>query len=380
MQSLLTGAAVSLVFTLFLTPLFIRLFHRLQWGQFIRDDGPVSHHAKRGTATMGGLVFILASVVGYFVGHLTAPRSPVTVTGLLVLLLMIGLGAVGFVDDFLKTRNQRSLGLGGWAKIAGQLLVGTVFALLVLQFPRTAVGAGGRTYSATPATTNISIVRDQWFDGSVLSFTAIFGAVLGVIVFIVWIWLIVASTSNGVNVTDGLDGLATGASIFAIGSYVIIGFWQFNQSCFKTDLTTNIPLCYDVRDPLDLATVAACITGALIGFLWWNTSPAQIFMGDTGSLALGGALAALAVLSRTELLVIFIGGLFVIEPGSVILQRAYFKATRGKRIFLMSPVHHHFELKGWAEITVVVRFWIIAGLLVALGVGLFYLEWLSRAR
>jgi phospho-N-acetylmuramoyl-pentapeptide-transferase len=379
MQSLLTGAVVSLLFTLFLTPLFIRLFHRLQWGQFIRDDGPVSHHAKRGTATMGGVVFILASVVGYFVGHLNNVKA-ITVSGLLVLFLMVGLGVVGFVDDYLKTRHQRSLGLGGWAKVAGQVIVATIFALLVLQFPRTATGAGGRVLTETPATTNISIVRDQWFDGSVLSFTTLFGATLGVIVFVVWIWLIVASTSNGVNVTDGLDGLATGSSIFAIGSFVIIGFWQFNQSCFDKSLSENIGLCYNVRDPLDLAVVAACITGALIGFLWWNTSPAQIFMGDTGSLALGGALAALAVLSRTELLLLFIGGLFVIEPGSVILQRAYFKATRGKRIFLMSPVHHHFELKGWAEITVVVRFWIVAGLLVAAGVGLFYLEWLSRAK
>jgi phospho-N-acetylmuramoyl-pentapeptide-transferase len=377
-QSLLTGAVVSLLFTLFLTPLFIRLFHRLQWGQFIRDDGPVSHHAKRGTATMGGVVFILAAVVGYFAGHLNNVRA-ITVSGLLVLFLMVGLGVVGFVDDYLKTRNQRSLGLTGWAKIAGQVIVATIFALLVLQFPKTATGAGGKVYTTTPATTNISIVRDQWFDGSVLSFTTLFGATIGVIVFIVWIWLIVASTSNGVNVTDGLDGLATGSSIFAIGSFVIIGFWQFNQSCFK-DLTANVGLCYNVRDPLDLAVVAACITGALVGFLWWNTSPAQIFMGDTGSLALGGALAALAVLSRTELLLLFIGGLFVIEPGSVILQRAYFKATRGKRIFLMSPIHHHFELKGWAEITVVVRFWIVAGMLVAAGVGLFYLEWLSRAR
>jgi phospho-N-acetylmuramoyl-pentapeptide-transferase len=379
MQSLLTGAGVSLLFTLFLTPLFIRLFHRLQWGQFIRDDGPRSHHAKRGTATMGGVVFILASVVGYFVGHLNNVHA-ITVSGLLVLLLMVGLGVVGFIDDYLKTRNQRSLGLGGWAKILGQVIVATIFALLVLQFPRTAIGAGGREYSVTPGSPTVSIVRDQWFDGSVLSFTALFGVTLGVIVFIVWIWLIVAATSNGVNVTDGLDGLATGSSIFAIGSYVIIGFWQFNQSCFDKGLSENVNLCYDVRDPLDLAMVAACITGALIGFLWWNTSPAQIFMGDTGSLALGGALAALAVLSHTELLLLLIGGLFVIEPGSVILQRAYFKVTHGKRIFLMSPIHHHFELKGWAEVTVVVRFWIIAGLLVALGVGLFYLEWLSRAK
>ena len=379
MQSLLTGGAVSLLFTLFLTPLFIRLFHRLQWGQFIRDDGPVTHHAKRGTATMGGVVFILASVVGYFVGHLNNVRA-ITVSGLLVLLLMVGLGIVGFVDDFLKTRHQRSLGLGGWAKIFGQVVVATVFALLVLQFPRTATGAGGKQYSATPASPTVSIVRDQWFDGSVLSFTALFGAVAGVIVFIVWIWLIVTATSNGVNVTDGLDGLASGASIFAIGSYIIIGFWQFNQSCFDRTLADNVGLCYDVRDPLDLAVVAACITGSLVGFLWWNTSPAQIFMGDTGSLALGGALAALAVLSHTELLLLFVGGLFVIEPGSVIIQRVYFKLTKGKRIFLMSPIHHHFELKGWAEVTVVVRFWIIGGLLAALGVGLFYLEWLTRAR
>ena len=379
MVALLTGAGVSLLFTLFLTPLFIRLFHRLQWGQFIRDDGPRSHHAKRGTATMGGVVFILASVVGYFAGHLY-DLTKITVSGLLVLMLMVGLGLVGFLDDYLKTRNQRSLGLGGWAKILGQVIVATIFAVLVLQFPRSAVGAGGRTYTATPATPTISIVRDQWFDGSTLSFTALLGVTGGVIVFIVWIWLIVAATSNGVNVTDGLDGLATGSSIFAIGSFVIIGFWQFNQSCFDKTLSENVNLCYDVRDPLDLAVVAACITGSLIGFLWWNTSPAQIFMGDTGSLALGGALAALAVESHTELLLLLIGGLFVIEPGSVILQRIYFKATRGKRIFLMSPVHHHFELKGWAEVTVVVRFWIVAGLLVAFGVGLFYLEWLTKAK
>ncbi len=379
MLSLLTGGAVSLLFTLFLTPLFIRLFHRLQWGQFIRDDGPVTHHAKRGTATMGGVVFILASVVGYLVGSLTGGR-PLTVSALLVLLLMVGLGVVGFLDDYLKIRNQRSLGLGGWAKIAGQVVVATAFALLALQFPRSGRDADGRPFTVTPGSANVSIVRDQWFDGSVLSFTALFGVVAGTIVFVVWIWLIVTSTSNGVNIADGLDGLATGASIFAIGSYIIIGFWQFNQSCFDRDLDADsVPFCYDVRDPLSLAIVAACITGALVGFLWWNTSPAQIFMGDTGALALGGALAALAVLSRTELLLLFIGGLFVMVAGSVIVQRLYFKATRGRRIFLMSPIQHHFELKGWAEVTIVVRFWIIGGLLVALGVGLFYLEWLTRA-
>ena len=205
------------------------------------------------------------------------------------------------------------------------------------------------------------------------------GLVAGIIVFALWIVLIVTATSNAVNVTDGLDGLATGASIFAIGSFVIINFWQFNQSCYSLRLDPAVQYkCYEARDPLDLAIVAAAIVGALIGFLWWNTSPAQIFLGDTGSLALGGALAALAILSQTQLLLVILAGLFVVDTGSVIVQRAYFKITHGKRIFLMSPIHHHFELKGWAEVTIVVRFWIISGLCVAAGVGLFYFEWLSK--
>jgi phospho-N-acetylmuramoyl-pentapeptide-transferase len=375
MRALLLGAVISLLFTLLLTPLFIRLFRHLEWGQFIRDDGPVTHHAKRGTPTMGGVVIIVASLAGYFGGCLLGGVD-ITPSPLLVLFLMVGLGLVGFLDDFLKTRNQRSLGLGGWAKIVGQVLVATAFALLSLQFPLRLGGAGKAT--VTPASTDVSVIRDALPNGSVLDFVAIFGLAVGTIVFVVWIWAIVTSTSNAVNVADGLDGLAAGSSIFAIGSYIIIGFWQSNQWCARRLLAGNAFKCYDVRDPLDLAIVAACITGALIGFLWWNTSPAQIFMGDTGSLAIGGALAALAVFSRTELLLLLTGGLFVIVTGSVILQRAYFKVTRGKRIFLMSPLHHHFELKGWAEVTVVVRFWIIAGLSAGLGVGLFYLEWLSR--
>jgi phospho-N-acetylmuramoyl-pentapeptide-transferase len=366
MRALLTAGALSLAFTLFLTPLFIRLFRRLGWGQFIRDDGPQSHHLKRGTPTMGGIIFILGSLFGYFVATLLVSNEPPTPSGLLVLFMMVGLGAVGFLDDYLKTRNQRSLGLGGWAKILGQVIVSVAFALLALQFPN--------DHGLTPATTAVSLFRDTRFD-----FVLLFGAIGGLIAYVIWVSLIVASTSNGVNVADGLDGLATGASIFAIGSYIIIGFWQNNQYAFATALDPDVAYkAYYVRDPLDLAIVATAIVGALIGFLWWNTSPAQIFLGDTGSLSIGGALAALGVLSRTELLLVLIGGLFVIVAGSVILQRAYFKITHGKRIFLMSPLHHHFELKGWAEVTVVVRFWIIGGLLVAAGVGAFYLEWLSR--
>jgi phospho-N-acetylmuramoyl-pentapeptide-transferase len=362
-KALLIAGAMSLAFSLFLTPVFIRAFKKLGWGQFIRDDGPKSHHAKRGTATMGGIILICGTVISYFTA-MWVTGEPIPASPLLVLFMMVGLGLVGFVDDFLKTRNQRSLGLGGWAKIGGQVVVAGVFGWLALQFPN--------RHGQTPASTHISFIRDLPLDFMRL------GTILGIAVFLLWICLIVTATSNGVNVADGLDGLATGASVFAIGSFVVIGFWQSNQSCFGGSDVADLYKCYDTRDPLDLAVVAAAIVGGLIGFLWWNTSPARIFLGDTGSLAIGGALAALAILSRTELLLVLIGGLFVIEAGSVIVQRAYFKVTRGKRIFLMSPIHHHFELKGWAEVTVVVRFWIVGGMLVAAGVGTFYLEWLSR--
>jgi len=358
-RALLLAGAASMAFTLFLTPIFIWLFRKWNWGQFIRDDGPESHHTKRGTPTMGGLVIILASVTGYFAGKLLNGETP-SVSALLVILAMVGLGLVGFIDDFIKTQKQRSLGLGGWAKIAGQALVALAFAAFAFGYPN--------AQGVTPASTKVSVVRDTGFD------LMMFGTVVGSVLVVLWIFLLISATSNGVNIADGLDGLAIGASIMAIGAYAVIGFWQFNQLCGTA--VENLTRCYEVRDPLDLAVIAAAITGAGIGFLWWNTSPAQIIMGDTGAMGLGGALAALAILSRTEILLVLIGGLFVIVTGSVILQRAYFKITKGKRIFLMSPLHHHFELKGWAEITVVVRFWIIAGLSVLAGIGLFYLEWI----
>ncbi|MEO5920818.1 MAG: phospho-N-acetylmuramoyl-pentapeptide-transferase [Pseudolysinimonas sp.] len=367
MIALLVAAGFSLAFTLFLTPLFIRLFNRLNWGQFIRDDGPQTHHTKRGTPTMGGIVFIVGAILGYLVGHLVS-GIPWTMVAVLVIGMMSGMGLIGFLDDFLKTRKQRSLGLGGWSKIAGQVIVGSLFAVLAIH-PEFLDENG-----LTPGSEFVSIVRDvPWLDLFIL------GPVIGIGLFIVWVNLIAVSASNGVNVADGLDGLASGAAIFAISAYIFIGFWQANQFCENPTPDPDVAYkCYDVRDPLDLAVIAAAITGALIGFLWWNTSPAQIFMGDTGSLGLGGALAALAILSRTELLLVLIGGLFLIVTGSVILQRVYYKLSGGRRIFLMSPLHHHFELKGWAEVTVVVRFWLIAALFVAAGVGLFYLEWVSR--
>lgn len=360
MIALLIAGGFSLLYSLLLTPLFLRGFRKLHWGQFIREDGPQSHFAKRGTPTMGGLIFISGAVISYFLAKLIM-NEPFTPSAMLVILMAVGAGLVGFIDDFLKTRKQQSLGLGGWSKIVGQVLVAVTFALLALQF--------ANEDGLTPASTHISIFRDTPFDFMTL------GAVLGLSLFVLWVVAIVASTTNAVNVTDGLDGLAAGASIFAFGAYLIIGFWQSAQNCAWTFDEAG---CYTVRDPMDLAVISAAFLGGLVGFLWWNTSPAHVYMGDTGSMGLGGAIAALAILSRTELLLLLIGGLFIIETGSVIIQRLYFKVTKGRRIFLMSPIHHHFELKGWAEVTVVVRFWIIAGLFVVAGVGAFYAEWLLR--
>jgi phospho-N-acetylmuramoyl-pentapeptide-transferase len=376
--ALLCGAGFSLAFTLFLTPVFARLAKRLGWGQFIRDDGPQSHHSKKGTPTMGGIVFIIGSGLGYLFGHLIERRIP-ALAGLMIFFLMVGMGIVGFIDDYLKTHRQRSLGLGGWAKIAGQVIVAAVFAVIALSFGDKdgLTPAGFAATSHQAAEVFISAVRDiPW-----LNFMS-FGVVIGGILFTLWSTIMIVSASNGVNVADGLDGLATGASIFVFAAYIFIGYWESLQSCFNNAqlLDPNVAtICYTVRDPLDIAVAAACITGSLIGFLWWNTSPAQVFMGDTGSLALGGALAGFAILSRTELLLVIIGGLFLIVTGSVIVQRAYFKITHGKRIFLMSPLQHHFELKGWAEVTIVVRFWLISAMFVALGIGLFYVEWITRA-
>ncbi|MBK0419211.1 phospho-N-acetylmuramoyl-pentapeptide-transferase [Leucobacter sp. CSA1] len=356
MIALLIAGGVSLLYSLLLTPLFVRVFNRLRWGQPIRVDGPKEHEVKRGTPTMGGLIFLSGSVIAYFVGKLIMGETP-TPSALLVILMAVGAGAVGFIDDFMKARMQHSAGLGGWAKIVGQVAVAVAFALLGLQFANEA--------GVTPVSTSVSLFRDLPFDFMAL------GAVVGIGLVVLWVVLIVTSTTNAVNVTDGLDGLAAGAAIFAFGAYLIIGFWQSAQSCS----VALEPGCYEVRDPMDLAVISAAFLGGLAGFLWWNTNPAQVFMGDTGSMGIGGAIAALAILSRTELLLVLIGGLFIIETGSVIVQRLYFKVTKGRRIFLMSPIHHHFELKGWAEVTVVVRFWIVAGLFVVVGVGAFYAEW-----
>ncbi len=355
MRIVLFAAVAGLLASLFGTPVAIRVLIRRGYGQLIRDDGPTSHHTKRGTPTMGGTVIIAAVLFAYAVAHAIAGRGP-TASGVLVLFLMTGLGLVGFLDDFIKVSKQRSLGLRARAKLAGQSIVAVTFAVLALRFPD--------EQGLTPASTYISFVRDTSLD------LAAWGRGFGVAAFVVWAYVMIAATSNGVNLTDGLDGLATGASVMVFGAYVIVGVWEFGNSCANNP----IPKCYMVRDPLDLAVVAAALMGACFGFLWWNASPAKIFMGDTGSLALGGSVAGLAVVSRTEILLLLLGGLFVLIAASVILQVGFFKMT-GRRVLRMAPLQHHFELKGWGEVTIVIRFWIIAGLFVAAGISMFYAEW-----
>ncbi|MEW1645029.1 MULTISPECIES: phospho-N-acetylmuramoyl-pentapeptide-transferase [unclassified Streptomyces] len=355
MKQILFSGVIGLFLTLVGTPLLIKLLARKGYGQYIRDDGPREHASKRGTPTMGGIAFIFATVAAYFLSKVITGYTP-TYSGLLVLGLMVGMGLVGFLDDYIKIVKRRSLGLRAKAKMAGQLIVGISFAVLSLQF----ADARGNT----PASTKLSFITD-------------FGWKIGPILFVIWALFMILAMSNGVNLTDGLDGLATGASVLVFGAYTFIGVWQFQESCANATTLTNPNACYEVRDPLDLAVVASALMGACLGFLWWNTSPAKIFMGDTGSLALGGVLTGLAILSRTELLVAIMGGLFVLITMSVVIQVGSFKLT-GKRVFRMAPLQHHFELKGWSEVLVVVRFWIIQGICVIVGLGLFYAGWAAE--
>jgi len=353
-KTIVLAGVFALLGTLLGTRLAIRVLVRKGYGQLIRDDGPTSHHTKRGTPTMGGLVIIASVVLSYALAHFITFTTP-SASAILVLFLFAGLGVVGFLDDFIKISKQRSLGLRSKAKVAGQSVVAIAFALLSLQFPD--------ERGVTPASSAISFLRDiGWLQ-------------LPIVLVVVWVLLLIAAASNGVNLTDGLDGLASGACVMIFGAYTLVNIWQFKQSCAYT--ASAGPKCYEVRNPYDLAVVAVALAGACFGFLWWNAEPAKIFMGDTGSLSLGGALAGMAIFTRTELLLVILGGLLVIEVMSVILQVGFFKVTKGRRLFKMSPIHHHFELLNWAQVTIVMRFWIIAGLCVAGGLGIFYAEWLS---
>ncbi|MFT4084629.1 MAG: phospho-N-acetylmuramoyl-pentapeptide-transferase [Nocardioides sp.] len=355
MRAILLSGAIALLLSLLGTRLAIRQFTRWGYGQEIRDDGPTSHHTKRGTPTMGGVAIVLSSVLAYFAAKLITGSAP-SASALLLLFLYVGMALVGFLDDFIKVYKQRSLGLRSKAKMVGQTVIALVFGIIAL-LPEIKNDRG-----LEPASHALSFIRDL-------------GWTLPTVVVLALIWLMVTATSNATNLTDGLDGLLTGSSVMVFGAYTLVNIWQNNQRCGRPSV--EIGTCYNVRDPLDLAIVSAAITGACFGFLWWNAAPAKIFMGDTGSLALGSALAGLAILSRTEMLLIVLGGLFVVETLSVMLQVSFFRLTKGRRILRMAPIHHHFEMLGWEQITVVIRFWIITGLCVVTGLGIFYGEWVA---
>ena len=339
MIALVLTGAVALLASIVGTPLLIHWLQAQGIGQQIREDGPSGHITKAGTPTMGGLMIVASATLAYLVGHIRA-GSIFTRGGLLVMGTILAIAFVGAIDDWLQIRHQRSLGLNAGAKFAGQFIVAVTFAVLALRF-------------AKPET-HLAFTR---FDSLGFDLSPVGWAVLAVIA--------IVATSNAVNLTDGLDGLAAGSSTFAFSAFAIIGFWQFR----------HFPE-YEVPQALDFALIAIAMMGACTGFLWWNAAPARIFMGDTGSLAIGGGLAALAMLMNVHLLLPIIGGLFVLETLSVMVQVGAFRFFH-RRVLRMAPIHHHFELLGWPETTVIIRFWILAGLCTALALALFYADFIS---
>ncbi|HMR95000.1 MAG TPA: phospho-N-acetylmuramoyl-pentapeptide-transferase [Microthrixaceae bacterium] len=337
MIRLLLATGIAALVTLVGTRLLIGALTRRHIGQPIHEDVPEGHTVKAGTPTMGGVAIVAGGLCGYLASNLY--DGVFTWTGLATMGAIAGAGTVGFLDDWIKIRNERNLGLNKRSKTLGLLLVAVGFALVILW--------------RTNVHTTISFGR---FDD--------LGWTLGKWVWVAWAVLVIFASSNAVNLTDGLDGLAAGSAIFVFSAYVIIGYWIFRH-----------PGMYQINVGLDLAVVAAAMMGACAGFLWWNAAPAQIFMGDTGSLAIGTGLAALALSSSTVVLLPILGLLFVMETVSVIVQVASFRTT-GRRVFRMAPIHHHFELGGWPETTVIIRGWMLTGATTAIGLGLFYREFI----
>ena len=344
MINLLVGSSVGFVLSIVLTYYGIKVLRRLKIGDFIQEEIWGAHGHKLGTPTMGGLLFVSAAAIAYLLTYvrldfsdgLAVNFTAIPIGGALCLVALLGMATIGFLDDLVKARNRRSLGLSKAAKFGGQVAVAALFVW----------GARGS-----------GVVTE-------LSFTRPLGIELGAL-FTVLVLVMLTGAANGANLADGMDGLAGGSAVLMFGAYIVIAFWQVRHS----DIYTAV-------DPLALATMSAAMAGALLGFLWWNAPPAKVIMGDVGSHAIGGLLAALAVLTNTQLLLIVIGGLFVAETFSVIIQVASFKIT-GRRVFRMAPFHHHFSLAGWEEPTVVIRFWMLAGIGVTLGLGLFYADFLA---
>lgn len=340
MIAILIAAAVAFLLSVFVTPVLMKVLRRKELGQHIRDDGPIihPHAAKAGTPTMGGIAIVVGALAGYFLSH--------TRTGfvfgrgtLVVVFALIGMAIVGLCDDYLSLVKKRNLGLRTRGKVAGQLIVAGIFAYLVV------------AYVHLPTT---------------LSFVKPFGNELPSWLFIIFCIFMVVASANALNITDGLDGLAAGSATLVFSAYTVISFWQFRHA----DFYSNGAASY-AANALDRAVLCAAIAGACAGFLWWNAAPAQIFMGDVGSLALGGAMAACAIATKTELLLVVIGGVYVVETLSVIAQIISYRCFK-RRVLKMAPLHHHFEVLGWPETTVIVRFWLLSGITVAMGIGLFY--------
>ena len=341
MIRLLIAAATSVTLSLFGTRFLIDFLTRAKVCQPIREDGPQGHQVKAGTPTMGGIAILFGAFFGYIaadIANLFGVGTSIvfTRTGLILMGTILATGLVGFLDDWIKISRERNLGLNKRAKVIGLVSVAIAFAVLMVTF--------------TSIHTELSFVR---FDS--------IGIDLGRVGWSLWAILLLLATANAVNLTDGLDGLASGAAILNFAGYTFIAFWAFRH-----------PNDYDIPHALDLAVISVSMLGGCVGFLWWNAAPAQIFMGDTGSLAIGAALAGLALTTNTHLLLPIMGLLFVAETVSVILQVGVFKVRSGKRLFRMAPIHHHFELVGWPETRVIIRFWLLTGLTTGAGVGIFY--------
>jgi phospho-N-acetylmuramoyl-pentapeptide-transferase len=316
MGEVLIAGTASLLMCIFLSPRFIAFLREREFGQHIREEGPQEHHAKAGTPTMGGIIIFIAIAVPFLLLTDRDPRA-VGVFG-----VALAMALVGFADDYTKIIRKRSLGLRGRTKLLATMVI--------------SIG--------------LWIVATRWADlPDTLKLRIVDGQIPLGYAYPVLIYLVVAGTTSAVNLTDGLDGLAAGSAAIVLLAYIAIAF------------TTK---------QYDLALVAACVVGACIGFLWFNSFPASIFMGDTGSLGLGGAIAAFAVMTQTEILLIVLGGIFVVEALSVLIQVFWFQ-TRGRRVFLMAPIHHHFELQAWSETKIILRFWIVAAAFAAIGFTLF---------
>ena len=329
MARVIVAAIVAMVLSIVIGPKFIQFLRRNEFGQHIREEGPAGHAVKQGTPTMGGLLIVLAATASFLM------LSRYTWEGLTVFFVMLGCAAIGFVDDFVKLTHRRSLGLAGRWKL---LLLAAITA-----------GVGW-------------VVHDRGIPKSV--YVPLIDWRVGLSVgFFVLLFLVIAGAANGANLTDGIDGLAAGVGTIALVTFTAMNVFTYIRTG-QTEVVAD-------AGALDQAILGGALIGAVIGFLWYNAFPAEVFMGDTGSMAIGGALGGFAIMTGAEVLLLLIGGIFVIEALSVMLQVFTFKYW-GRRIFLMTPIHHHFEMKAWSETKIMVRFWILAAILCAAAFALYY--------